>query len=53
MSGTKTIKCTCTHDFQDQQYGKQQRLANVNELENSATCTVCNNKVSLSTSKKK
>lgn len=45
MSGSKLIKCTCKHDFQDKQYGKQQRLANINEKEDSATCTVCGNKI--------
>lgn len=52
MSGTKTIKCTCRHDFQDKEYGNQQRIANINEKEDSATCTVCGNKIGL-TSKKK
>jgi hypothetical protein len=53
MSGTKIIKCTCKNDFQDREYGKQQRLANVNEAETSSTCTVCGNKISQLTSKKK
>ena len=52
MSGTKTIKCTCKHDFQDKEYGNQQRNANINEKEDSATCTVCGNKVVLIPKKK-
>ena len=52
MSGTKTIKCTCKHDFQDKEHGNQQRIANINEKEDSATCTVCGNKVGLISKKK-
>lgn len=52
MSGTKIIKCTCKSEFQDKQYGNQQRLANVNEKGDSAGCTVCGNQLKLSTPKK-
>jgi len=52
MSRTKMIKCGCKHDFQDKEYGNQQRVANINEKEDSATCTVCGNKVGLISKKK-
>lgn len=52
MSGTKIIKCTCKHDFQDKEYGNQTRVANINEKEDSATCTVCGNKVGQNPKKK-
>lgn len=51
MSGTKLIKCSCKNEFQDKQYGVQQRIANINEKGDSATCTVCGNK-NTQTSKK-
>jgi hypothetical protein len=52
MSGAKIIKCACRHDFQDKEYGNQQRVANINEKEDSTTCTVCGNKVGLISKKK-
>ena len=47
MSGTKVIKCKCDSTFQDKEYGKGNRLGNVNEKEDSAVCTVCGSKVNL------
>lgn len=44
MPGTRIVKCNCTHEFQDKQYGPQQRLANVSESGNTAKCTSCGNK---------
>lgn len=46
---TKTIvkPCTCTHEFQDQQYGKQNRVMNIVGKGEQGTstgdyrCTVC------------
>lgn len=32
-------KCDCKHDFQDKEYGKQNRVHNKGT--NKATCTVC------------
>ncbi len=53
MSGTKVIRCTCKHSFQDQEYGAQQRLGNINEKQDAATCTVCGNQVKFSLTPKK
>lgn len=40
---TAIIKCTCTSDFQDKEYGKGYRLANMAGSRDSAKwrCTVC------------
>jgi len=37
---TEILKCTCTHEFQDEIYGKGMRLHNVN-TKGQAFCTVC------------
>ncbi len=36
---TIMIVCNCEHDFQDEMYGKQRRVANTNGK--GCTCTVC------------
>jgi hypothetical protein len=45
---TKVIKCTCKHEFQDMQYGKNQRVCNSlaknNGKINGYRCTVCGDK---------
>lgn len=38
--GTRILKCTCEHEFQDKAYGKGMRVHNVTE-EGDAACTVC------------
>lgn len=38
--GTIIMKCTCTHEFQDNTYGKNMRVHNVN-TKGEAFCTVC------------
>lgn len=38
---TIVLKCTCKHDFQDQEYGKGMRLHNISEVKKEAYCTVC------------
>ena len=42
---TVLIACTCKHEFQDQTYGKQKRIANVTakgDISNKEVrCTVC------------
>lgn len=37
---TEILKCTCQHQFQDDTYGKQMRVHNVN-TNGEAFCTVC------------
>ena len=37
--GTRTLRCDCTHPFQDKAYGAQQRVHNVSG--DKAYCTVC------------
>ena len=38
--GVRILKCTCVHEFQDQQYGKQMRVHNITS-NGEAACTVC------------
>jgi hypothetical protein len=38
--GMAILKCTCQHEFQDQQYGKGMRAHNINST-GEAYCTVC------------
>lgn len=44
---TKILPCTCKHEFQDKEYGIQQRVHNYAEKENNGDggwrCTVCKN----------
>lgn len=40
MEGTKLIKCTCLHKDQDDMYGEQIRVHNINP-KGDAKCTVC------------
>lgn len=40
MSGTKILKCYCQHEYQDEKYGKNNRVHTVGEKFNK--CTVCN-----------
>lgn len=40
IEGTKIMKCTCSHDFQDSVYGPGMRVHNVNS-KGQAACTVC------------
>jgi len=39
----KIMSCTCKHDFQDKEYGKQQRVHNYAEKKLAFRCTVCKN----------
>lgn len=46
MSKITKVQCKCTHEFQDQQYGKNVRIANATEKQPSqdkveVRCTVC------------
>ena len=41
MSKVIIKSCTCTSDFQDQQYGKGRRVHNVTDDGKRASCTVC------------
>lgn len=52
MSGVKILKCKCNHSFQDENYGKGNRVFNVNEKETEASCTVCNSRITIKTEKK-
>ena len=48
-----TIKnCKCQNQFQDETYGKNQRVYNLSEGNKKAKCTVCGNLVTLDTAKK-
>lgn len=38
--GVRIMRCTCTHEFQDQVYGKGMRVHNVSKT-GYAACTVC------------
>lgn len=39
---TKVATCSCKHEFQDQEYGKQKRLHNVkSKTPTKGVCTVC------------
>jgi hypothetical protein len=38
---TKIIKCSCNHDFQDNTYGKGNRVANWAVKKTAWRCTVC------------
>lgn len=40
MDGTVILPCTCEHEFQDETYGKGNRVHNVNPI-GEAYCTVC------------
>lgn len=44
--GTTRQKCKCTHEYQDQKYGKGVRVMNATERQNEnkidVRCTVCN-----------
>lgn len=45
-SGTAKVQCSCEHQFQDQQYGKNVRIANTTSKQPSqdkieVRCTVC------------
>lgn len=51
MAGTTTIPCNCDHEFQDKQYGRKVRLANISENGLTKKCTVCGNKHSKTTRK--
>lgn len=39
IAGTIVRPCTCKHEFQDKEYGKDLRLANVTS--SGSRCTVC------------
>lgn len=41
-SGTKVMACDCKHSFQDERYGKGQRVYNIGAK--NLVCTVCSNK---------
>lgn len=36
----KIVKCTCSNDYQDKQYGQGNRVANMT-VKGKARCTVC------------
>lgn len=38
-------KCTCNHEFQDNEYGKGMRLFTVGDKSGEAKCTVCGKKI--------
>lgn len=38
---TKIISCSCKSDFQDQQYGKGNRVHNMSPDGKKAYCTIC------------
>lgn len=42
-SGTIIIKCDCTHNYQNKQYGKGYRVAN-RTSSGGTRCTVCGDK---------
>ena len=39
-NGTVIVKCNCEHEYQDKEYGKKSRVANLKQGFK-ATCTVC------------
>lgn len=41
MAGTIVLPCKCKSEFQDKQYGTQNRLHNLGEGNKKAYCTVC------------
>lgn len=41
VQGTVTLPCKCNSDFQDEAYGKGNRLHNISEDRKKAYCTVC------------
>lgn len=50
MADNKIAKCNCASEFQDEQYGKGNRLFNLRDQKKhpgEATCTVCGNKISV------
>lgn len=42
---TSVKKCTCESDFQDQVYGKGNRLFNLKEGSTKGHCTVCGKEI--------
>ena len=50
---TVTKNCKCEHKFQNETYGKNQRIYNLSEDGKKAKCTVCNNSITLGTTKTK
>lgn len=46
MSKTVIKKCTCRHEYQDERYGKGNRVHNMTKDDKNAYCTVCDSKVS-------
>lgn len=43
--GTRTLRCTCAHAYQDKEYGAGMRVHNLNGAK--AFCTVCGAKKDL------
>jgi hypothetical protein len=43
MSVTKIYKCSCSHSYQDEKYGKANRVHNQMKKEGCWKCTVCGN----------
>lgn len=43
-SGTKIVKCTCEHEYQDSIHGKGRRVANAAPKKGGYICTVCGKK---------
>ena len=38
--GTRVLRCACSHEYQDQKFGREMRVHNLCQG-NSARCTVC------------
>jgi len=41
MSGTIVRECTCKSEYQDERYGKRQRVQNLSGDRDHSRCTVC------------
>jgi hypothetical protein len=40
---SKIVKCNCKNTYQDNKYGKDQRVHNTTSKTNGVRCTVCGN----------
>ncbi len=41
MSKVAIKKCSCTHEYQDERYGKGKRVCNYSDKNDNWRCTVC------------
>lgn len=41
--GTKKMLCKCENEYQDEKYGKMNRIHNIGKEGKSFSCTVCGN----------